>query len=262
MNTIRWTINEKDVEKRRREIELRKLYKHAYLAWDKFYGQDVKEFPPGYDFMGYQRFGSAPVRDTYWDICPKLLSHPIPEKIRDLFGKAPDKKKGEGSTMVFRRFPALSLPDGVGFPSDILTKSLLGLLDEVAYKFSQGNAILNDAWVINLRETKKENLMLDMFLRGFDGKAEELKKAWEKQMGQNFESELTDLLKVYKDAAEHLCTQERYKMSHLVAAMKDFIKVHEDRQQMEKKLAALVQKLEPMKPCEGCSEDEENEDEE
>lgn len=237
------------------------------------------------------KFGTAPVRDSYWVTCigkeaygkvlcaeygsehpvkfmgsypkerplpdPKLLSHPMPKGIMEYYSKKLLPKKNS-KTVTFRRFPSLLPADY--FTGNTLTKALLGLLDRVGYRFNQSAAILNDSWQVNLREAKKENLMLDMFLRGFDGKAEELKKLWESKMMVDVSEELKDLLKVYKDASEHLVKQEGYRLDNLVSAMKDFIKVHEERKDMQRKLTTLVQKLDSKKDCNGCGCDEEDEE--
>ena len=294
--TYVWTFRESDVDIYRELNKYKEATKHWRLHFDygvvegsstlsdiyiqKNYGRDDSE---------YQRLGTAPVRNAYWATvigkeaygqvplqaefgseqpvrlmtsfipeevtisCPKLLSHPIPETIKKLFGKEPERNP---STVVFRRFPRLELSDHIGIPEDILVKALLGLLDDIGYKFAQGAAILDDSWQVNLRENKKVDLMLDMFLRGFDGKSEELKKLWENKMMVDVNEELKDLLKVYKDAAEHLQKHEGYRLTSLVSAMKDFIKVHEESKEMQRKLATLVQKLDPNKQNE-CDEDDE-----
>ncbi len=281
-NTASWTVNQSDVDAYR---EMKRQYKEAMKPWKLFFEcgpveesntlSDVyiQRFYPDRPF---ERFGTAPVRNAYWapvigkeaygevalpEFCPKLLSHPIPKEIARYFEKKllPEKN---ANTVTFRRFPRLELPEYASYPEDILTKALLGLLEPLGCKFAQGHAILNDSWTINLREIPKENLMLDMFLKGFDGKAEELKKAWEGRMPVDVSEELKDLLKVYKDASEHLVKQEGYKLDQLVSSMKDFIKVHEERKMMERKLKNLIQKVEPPKHCEGCDHDDEDEEDE
>ena len=169
--TIRWTINEGDLIKRRQKQELEKLYRDAYLAWKGVY--EDQEF---------QRFGTSPVRNAYWSIYapgpyvwnphkkkkktgvkttqirapeilehfdPKLLSTPMP-------------------TMIFRRFPSLSIPE---YDLDILVKALLGFPQPMGYKRGNHCAILDDSWTVNLRSTiqDSENIMMDAFLRGFGG---------------------------------------------------------------------------------------------
>lgn len=293
--TYHWTVNQEEVDQ---YAELKRAYAESARLWGAKFESLARPsstlsemYINRYGYLNdseFQRFGTAPVRDSYWVTCigkeaygkvlcaeygsdqpvrmmsskapspcdPKLLSHPVPKYIHKMFGKK-SLPQNNSKTVTFRRFPSLLPADY--FTGNTLTKALLGLLDRVGYRFNQGAAILNDSWQVNLREAKKENLMLDMFLRGFDGKAEELKKLWESKMMVDVNEELKDLLKVYKDAAEHLVKQEGYKLEQLVGSMKDFIKVHEERKVMERKLSTLVQKLEPKKSCEEC-EDEEDEE--
>lgn len=265
--TIKWTINERDVERRRKEVELNKLYRDAYLAWKGVY--EDQEF---------QRFGTAPVRSAYWSICapgpyvwnpnkkkkkarvkitqvtppeilqhydPLLLSKPVP-------------------TMIFRRFGNL-LPSEETL--DILVKALLGFPKPMGYKQGNHCAILDDSWTVNLRSTQeRENIMMDSFLRGFGGQSEELKKAWqEKQMiGVDVSDELKDLLKVYTDAEEHLLSKEKSALESVEAVMKRYLEAKDERKKVTQKLNALKQKLAAGQPpkqedCD-CDEDEDEDE--
>lgn len=288
MNTIKWKIHKDEVEDYKTRLNAQ--YRESKKAWDMYWTREVEKESDtlskvylnslGYgraENMEYERFGTSPVKNAYWapiigkEAVGKVYieaEYGSEQPVRFLTstqnsGRRRIPENGKGSTMTFKRFPSLLPPDCVGIPENILTKALLGLLDEIGYRFAQGSAILNDSWQINLRETKKGNLMLDMFLRGFDGKAEELKKAWEKQnMGVDVHDELHDLLKVYKDAAEHLASQEKHRLQSLVSCMKDFIKVYEDRKEMDRKYNTLVSKLNPKKECDDCGCDhDEDEDE-
>jgi len=107
----------------------------------------------------------------------KLLTHPVPEYVRNMFGKKTPKHSG--ATMVFKRYPALSVPE---YELDVLVKAFLGFPHPMGYKEERNNVILNEAWTINLRSTEKENIMMDAFLKGFNGKHEQLKKAWEESI--------------------------------------------------------------------------------
>lgn len=102
--TIRWTINERDIERRIQEVELSNLYKDAYSAWKGVH--ENQEF---------QSFGTAPVRDAYWKITPPEIKQHFDSKL--LSKPAP--------TMIFKRFPRLSVPED---DLDILVKALLGFL--------------------------------------------------------------------------------------------------------------------------------------
>ena len=144
MNTVRWVINERDVEKHRRERALRKQY-HIDTEVTRWFDK-------------------------------VLLEKPV-------------------ARMVFRRYEPLSIPQHDLELEHPLTKYLLNVHDQIICEFKTGNAILNDAWVINLANVKKENLMLDMFLRGFNGKSEQLKKSVESRMQVDVSEELVYLRK-------------------------------------------------------------------
>ncbi len=267
--TVRWVINEKDIERRRREVELNKLYKDAYLAWEGVH-----------ENQDYQRFGTSPVKGAYWQIqypegpyvwkdhivkkpqCVKTTQVTPPE-IREYFD--PLLLSKPVPTMVFRRFGNLLPPEE---ELDILVKALLGFPKPMGYKQGNHNAILNDSWTINLRSTieESENIMMDAFLRGFDGQAEQLKKAWEgKQVvGVDVSDELKDLLKVYTDAEEHLKQKESSALQLLESYAKKYLDAKEERVKVSKKLEALKSKMAAGQSCQSCGEDhdEDEEDEE
>lgn len=165
----------------------------------------------------------------------------------------------QSATMVFRRFPALSVPE---YELDILVKALLGFPQPMGYKQGNHCAILDDSWTVNLRSTEKENIMMEEFLKGFAGKSEELKKAWEgKQVvGVDVSEELKDLYKVYTDAEEHLITKEKQALETVTAQMKRYIAAQEERQKVSQKLNALKHKLAQGQPCQGCGEDEDEDE--
>lgn len=102
--------------------------------------------------------------------------------------------------------------------------------------------------------------MMDMFLRGFDGKAEEMKKQWEKNnMIVDVKDELEVLKKVYEEALQHLESQDQQKMENLMYYMKDFVKTHEEKGDIEKKLKTLLQKMNPQQ-CDDCDCDEDEDE--
>ena len=163
--------------------------------------------------------------------------------------------------MVFRRFPGLSIPE---YELDILVKSLLGFPQPMGYKQGSNNVILNDAWTVNLRSTEKENIMMDAFLRGFDGQSEKLKKAWEEKqvIGVDVSEELKDLFKVYTDAEEHLSQKEKQALETMTSCMKRYLEAQEERKKVTLKLNSLKHKLAAgQPPKEERDEDEEEDDE-
>lgn len=71
--------------------------------------------------------------------------------------------------------------------------------------------------------------------------------------------EMMDLLKVYRDAAEHLERQSTYRLDSLVSQMEDFVKVHKEAKQMKRKLEKLCGKMDVNK-CNDCNHEDEDEE--
>ncbi len=156
------------VKERREEVEMSILYRDAFLGWKDYYKSES------------QRFGTSPVRGSYWDylkqpsqyvikthINRKKICVKTPQLNKDI-AKYYDKKLGitsTGPTMVFRRYENL-IPELERdyYSLDILVKALLGFEVSIGYKFSQGHKVANDAWVVNMRVTEKENILMDAFL--------------------------------------------------------------------------------------------------
>lgn len=177
--TIRWTINEGDILCRRKEVELSKLYRDAYLGWEEYY-----------EGAEFERFGTAPVRDTYWSLQahdtpgmrngkPCIFRRYSPKKPKKVVITSPEISQHFNSKllntptpkMIFRRFDNLLSPEE---QLDILVQSLLGFHHQLLYNPGNHCAILDDSWTVNLRSTQeKENIMMDSFLRGFGGQSEE-----------------------------------------------------------------------------------------
>lgn len=252
---------------------LKDLYRNAYLGWDNWFSDNGGDYP---------RFASAPVRNAYWKmddtykpyiwrekIIPKtnnrlnLYSHPMPTDIRDMFSKK-TIPINNGNTMVFRRYERL--PTDIGpYEMDILLASFLGIPQYFGVKRNTNHAILNDSWKVNLIQ-RRENVMMDAFLRGFGTEFENLKNQWcktqsqpEKQMGIDVSEELKDLFKVYTDANAHLESKERTSLNLLVNAMESFLAVHKEKNTVAQKLNTLKYKLK--ENC-GCEDDEDGEDDE
>lgn len=158
--TIKWTINEGDIIRRRKEVELNKLYRDAYLAWKGVY--EDQEF---------QRFGTAPVRNAYWSIYapgpyvwnpnnkkrkPRVkITQVQPPEILEHFNSK--LLSTPAPTMVFRRFGNLLPPEET---LDVLVKALLGFPKPMGYKQGNHCAILDDSWTINLRSTQERERIL------------------------------------------------------------------------------------------------------
>lgn len=268
--TIRWTINEGDLLRKRAERELSRLYRDAYLQWENVYQNSE-----------FQKFGTSPVRNAYWALYApgpytwdgkvvykkKKKKKTIVTKIRPpeiLEHFDPKLLSTPMPTMIFRRFGNLLPPEEL---LDILVKALLGFPKPMGYKQGNHCAILDDSWTVNLRSTTvdTENIMMDSFLRGFGGQSEELKKAWqEKQMiGVDVSDELKDLFKVYTDAEEHLLSKEKSALESVESVMKRYLDAKEERKKVSQKLNALKQKLAAGQPpkqeeCD-CDEDEDEE---
>lgn len=253
MPTNTWTINQADIVRRREEVKLAKIYEQAYLVW-----RDSMN-------MEFQNFGTSPVKTAYWNVSSNgkgyvWKSNKLDEKScvkstqSDLFSHGP--------TMVFRRYPPLSVPE---YQMDVLVHALLGLLDQPDHNQRYSTMLLNEAWTINLSSSKqqKEDVMIDAFLRGFGGKQEQLKKSWEDKYvnGIDISVELDDLLKVYTDSEEHLKQKEQQVLEVLTVQMKRYVSVQEDRMKVSKKLEALKCKLSSGKPCSDCDEDDQEGDE-
>ncbi len=263
--TISWTIKEGDLIRRRKEVELNKLYRDAYLAWEGVY-----------ENQDFQRFGTAPVRNAYWSIYAagpytwdgkivykkkKTITTKIrPPEILEHFNHK--LLSTPAPTMIFRRFGNLMPPEEA---LDILVKALLGFPQPMGYKQGNHCAILDDSWTINLRSTNEEsgNIMMDSFLKGFAGQAEQLKKAWEEKqvVGVDVSEELKDLFKVYTDAEEHLKSKEKSALESLTHCMKRYLEAQAETLKVTQKLNTLKQKLAAGQPCQGCEGNDEDEDE-
>lgn len=262
--TIRWTINEGDILRRRKEVELNKLYRDAYLAWEGVYNN-----------AEFQKFGTAPVRKAYWSIhapgpyvwnpnnkkkkARVKTTQVTPPEIIQHFDK---KLLGTTNTMTFRRFGNLMPPEEI---LDILVKALLGFPQPMGYKQGNHCAILDDSWTVNLRSTQeRENIMMDSFLRGFGGQSEALKKAWEEKqvIGVDVSDELKDLLKVYTDAEEHLKSKEKSALESLTHCMKRYLEAQAETLKVTQKLNTLKQKLAAGQHCQSCGEDHDDEEDE
>jgi hypothetical protein len=151
-------------------------------------------------------------------------------------------------TVTFRRFDPLSVPqEHLG----LLTRVLLGMKDEPRMK--QGNAILNDALVVNLACARGHKVHSDL-LNKFE---KELNQIEEKKMNIDVSEELADLWKVYTDAYEHLKTREEQSISTLVLYMKHFIEIYEEKKSIGHKLNTLSYKVKA-----GSSDDEDEGDDE
>lgn len=159
--------------------------------------------------------------------------------------------------MVFRRYPNLGIPE---YDLDILVKALLGFPQPMGYKRGNHSAILDDAWTINLISTDKENIMMDAFLRGFEGQSEELKKACGEQqvIAIDVNEELVDLLKVYTDAEEHLLSKEKFALEILESMMRRYLESKDERKKVSQKLEALKQKMASCHPSQQEDEKEDN----
>jgi len=176
-------------------------------------------------------FGTSPVRDAYWG-----------------WNTPPNK---HANTMVFRRYPNL-LPEK---DRDILVKALLGNKENVGYRFSNNNAILNDSWVVNLRTTG-ENILMETLLKQL---REQLKEAVEQHEGKMVQGDVTeelhDLRKVYVDAEKSLKEKEAYALKNLQHYMKQYIEAAEETKKITFKLKILESKLH------GEKQDDEGDDE-
>lgn len=251
--TIRWVINESDIIRRRQEVELSKLYRDAYLAWKGIY-----------ENTEFQKFGTAPVRNAYWSMyAPGPYVWNLNKKSDKECVKSTHIPK-TGATMVFRRYPNLMTPEE---SLDILVKALLCFPQAMRYKQGNHQAVLDDSCTVNLRSTQeRKNIMMDSFLRGFDGQSEELKKAWgEKQViGLDVSDELKDLLKVYIDAEEHLLGKEKSALEGVEALMKRYLEAKDERKKVSQKLNNLKMKLAagqaPRQEDCDCDEDEEDDE--
>ena len=152
------------------------------------------------------------------------------------------------------------------YEMDILLSSFLGIPQVFGVKRNQNNVILNDSWTVNLK-SRRENIMMDSFLKGFGTEFENLKKQWcntpphtERQMGIDVSDELKDLFKVYTDANAHLESKEKTALNHLVNAMESFLAVHKEKTKVAQKLNTLQYKLKDNAGC-GCEDEDEDEDE-
>ena len=244
--TIKWTINEGDILRRRKEVELEKLYRNAYLAWEGVY-----ENPE------FQRFGTAPVGKAFFSMyapgpfvwkshkskkkeCVKTTQVIPPEIMEHLDHKLLSTPM---PTMIFRRFENL-LPSEDKL--DILVKALLGFSEPMGYTRGSNNKILNDSWTVNLRSTREEseNIMMDAFLKGFGGQSEDSRKDDEEKMiGIDISDELKDILKVYTDAEEHLLRNEKSALEIVTSNMKRYIQAQDERKNVSNKLTILKEKL-------------------
>ncbi len=143
-------------------------------------------------------------------------------------------------TMVFRRFPGLIVPE---LELDILVKVLLGIPEVMGYKFSNSCAILDDSGMVGIKQ--EGGIMMESFLKGFDGKSDELKKLWqEKQLlSIDVSEELKDLMKVYTDAEEVLVGKEKSALDLATSYMKRYIEAQEERKKISHKLSSLKHKM-------------------
>ena len=259
--THRWVITQGDLRKHKLERELQHAYSNAYSAWDNYFGDN------NMGSENFERFGTAPVRDSYWKIefpkgpyvwkdhiksKPKCVKSP---QLTFLYTPLPQKS---GHTMVFRRYENL-IPEleRAYYNLDILVKALLGFPETVGYKQGNARVILNDSWQINLIQKQEENIMMDAFLKGFAGQGEALKKAWEESqmVGIDVSDELKDLLKVYTDAEEHLKRKEAEQLAQLTTSMQRFLNCQKEREDVSRKLSNLKLKMSQGQKCEGCGED-------
>jgi hypothetical protein len=186
----------------------------------------------------HERFGSAPVRDSYWAFgTPGVYT--VPAEVRDLFNNALTTPP---HTLVFRRLENL-MPE----KKDILLEAFLGFQDIVGYRFANHIAIVDDAWVLNLRTTK-ENYMMEALLKRM--------KDMVNMPGIDVGEELKDLLQVYTDAEVHLKEKEASALEVLTSYMKRYVEACDERKKVSSKLYNLKLKL--AKP----RQEEEDEDEE
>jgi hypothetical protein len=199
-------------------------------------------FTDGYDSMDVQSFGTSPVRGCYWKLPAEHYNRPyVWAKPQEPI--TPSSPKCD-NIMVFRRYPNLCMPYEQP-PKDLFSRVFLGMIDTLGYKYSQGQAICNDSWRVNLKTTEKEMSIQEGMM-----------------MAINITDELADLLKVYNDAETHLIRKEKSSMECLMMYMKGFIEVNEERVKVSKKLEALKKKMDMSnKPEENEDEDDDGDDE-
>jgi len=269
MTTIRWLINERDIEKRRREVEMDRLYRDAYLYWEKHYDDAydsitysrAMEWGEKFEGMKQTKFGTAPVKDAYWGWDGKIVykkseSFYIDPTVQKYFDSILLNPKPVN--MEFDSNRVLTTPF---YDMDTLLKSFLGILEPMGYKFGNSKGfILDDSWTVNLVSTQPEgDVMMREFLKGFGCQNEKVKNQWEEKhmSGIDVSEELKDLYKVYSDAHTHLESKEKDQLCNLVGNMKKFIEVYEERKKVASKLSNLKGKL-----TSACSECEDEGDDE
>ncbi len=234
-----WQVNEQDIERRRQKMELEKLYKDAYMAWEGVH-----------ENMEYQEFGTSPVKNAYWRWNARGPYVWNPHNLRKRSCVKTTHVTPPAPMIVFRRFDNLLLPEE---QLDVLVKALLGFPQPMGYKYGNYAGILNDSWMVNLRSTEEdgEDIMVSAFLNGFGGgsgkqlnKAVEGKHMEDKRMvGVDVSDELNDLLRVYSDAEEHLKKNEANALESMTHCMKRYLEVMEERKKLTQKIKTLELKL-------------------
>ena len=158
----------------------------------------------------------------------------------------------------FKMYPRLS--DGLEDNQlSVLARALLGFKYPFPQRLYRESKIINDAWMVNLK-FKKENVMMESFLRGF-GKdvSEDLKKQWGVKSSQEIDitDEIIELTKIYQDAEAHLKKKEEAELDCMESYMKRYLQVKDEREKVSDKLKSLLDKVNH-KPCDECScEDDE-----
>lgn len=160
-----------------------------------------------------------------------------------------------GNTCIFKRYEPFCSQEVMSYERlPTLTKALLRFEDNVGCKRHFNNAILNNAWMVNLKTSERENVMMDSFLRGF---GQDLKKQWEDKIMNTIDisEELADLMKVYTEAEEHLKKKEAGELETMNNYMRRYMQVQDERRKVTDKLNALKHKME-RKACDECDEED------
>ena len=198
-------------------------------------------------------FGTSPVKDAYWGILNEN-GEPV---IKACYGSQHEMRLrpstmgnlAPGDTVVIKSIPydILEQHDDYRAQLDLwhdlslYAKAYLGILQTKGYRFNKVAAILDDSWVINLRDTNMNGQKL----------SEELKKRWEgkdtKPMQSiDLTSEMKDLLKTYENACTYRNGLAKNALDHMYRATKQWIECHEAKMKEDDKLAAFKLKMKDM----------------
>jgi hypothetical protein len=96
--------------------------------------------------------------------------------------------------------------------------------------------LLNESWVVNLRRTEKENVLMDAFLGG-------LRPIVRQEEGVDIGDELKELHKIYTDTIEKLEHNQKENTKTLVYYMESFVNLYKQKIEVETKLAVLNKKM-------------------